>query len=268
MKNILIALMMMGLALGGAGDAKPGGFKALRAVFADAKTKPVRVLFVGNSYTGANNLPNMFVGLAASAKPPVRIHPGQFTKGAYTFGRHAKDDACRKMIRDGKWDVVVLQEQSQMPFVRPKLMHAGARKLYAEAHKAGAKTVFFMTWARANQPEMIEKIAKAYNGIAAELGAVAAPVGRAWQKALAENPKLKLHAADKSHPNAHGTYLAACVFYATFTGRDPRGLAGGAPKSITAADRRFLQRIAWETVRKAEATPATAPAKAPAAASS
>ncbi len=266
MKNILIALMMMGLTLSGADDAKPDGVKALRAAFARANTKPVRVLFVGNSYTSVNDLPKMLTALAASAKPPVRIHPGQFTKGAYTFGRHAKDDACRKMISTGKWDVVVLQEQSQMPFIRPKLMHADARKLHAEVQKAGAKTVFFMTWARANQPEMIEKIAKAYDGIAAELGAVAAPVGRAWQKALAENPKLKLHAADKSHPNAHGTYLAACVFYATFTGRDPRSLAGGAPRSITTADRRFLQRIAWETVRKA--TPTTSPAKAPAAASS
>ena len=266
MKNILIVLMMTGLALGAAGDAKPGGFKALRAVFADAKTKPVRVLFVGNSYTSANNLVNMFVGLTASAKPPVRIQAGQFTKGGYTFGRHAKDEACRKIISSGKWDVVVLQEQSQMPFIRPKLMHADARKLHAEVQKAGARSVFFMTWAREHQPENAEKIAKAYSQIAAELGAVAVPVGRAWQKALAENPKLKLHAADKSHPNVHGTYLAACVFYATFTGRDPRGLAGGAPKSITAADRRFLQGTAWETVRKA--TPTTSPATKPTAASS
>lgn len=262
MKNILVVLTMIGLALSGGGDAPADGLKPLRAAFAHTKTKPVRVLFVGNSYTSANNLPNMLVALAASAKPPVRIQAGRFMKGGYTFGRHAKDGACRKMISDGQWDVVVLQEQSQMPFVRPKLMHADARKLHAEVQKAGAKTVFFMTWARAHQGEMIEKIAKAYNGIVAELGAMAAPVGRAWQKALAENPKLKLHAADKSHPNAHGTYLAACVFYATFTGRDPRGLAGGAPKSITAADRRFLQRIAWETVRKAGRTPTTSPAAA------
>ncbi|MBL7133558.1 MAG: hypothetical protein ISS78_05625 [Phycisphaerae bacterium] len=264
MKNILVVLMMS-LALSGGRDAKPGGVKALHEAFADAKTKPVRVLFVGNSYTSANNLPKMLTALAASAKPPVRIQGGRFTKGGYTFGRHAKDDTCRKMISDGKWDVVVLQEQSQMPFVRPKLMHADARKLHADVQKAGAKTVFFMTWARAHQGEMIEKIAKAYNGIAAELGAVAAPVGRAWQKALAARPKLKLHKGDGSHPNAHGTYLAACVFYATFTGRDPRGLAGGTPGEINAADRRFLQRIAWETApkagRKATTQPATAPGK-------
>lgn len=268
MKNILVVLPMIGLALSGGGDAPAGGVKPLHAAFARANTKPVRVLFVGNSYTSVNDLPKMLTALAASAKPPVRIQAGRFTKGAYTFGRHAKDDACRKMISDGKWDVVVLQEQSQMPLVRPKFMHADARKLHAEVQKAGAKTVFFMTWARANQGEMIEKIAKAYNQIAAELGAVAVPVGRAWQKALAENPKLKLHAADKSHPNAHGTYLAACVFYATFTGRDPRSLAGDAPRNITAADQRFLQRIAWETVRKAGRTPTTSPATAPAAASS
>ena len=263
MKNILVVLTMIGLALSGAGDTKPSGFKALRAAFADTKTKPVRVLFVGNSYTSVNDLPKMLTALAASAKPPVHIQAERFTKGGYTFASHAKDDACRKMISDGKWDVVVLQEQSRMPFVNPKFMHAHARTLHAEVQKAGAKTVFFMTWARAHQGEMIERIAKAYNGIAAELGTVAVPVGRAWQKALAARPKLRLHMADNSHPNAHGTYLAACVFYAAFTGRDPRGLAAGAPKSITASDRRFVQHIAWETVGKAEATPATAPATRP-----
>jgi len=51
-----------------------------------------------------------------------------------------------------------------------------------------------------------------------------------------------------------GTYLAACVFYATLTGRDPRGLGDGG-LAVGADDAAFLQGIAWETVL-GEAQPA------------
>ena len=40
-------------------------------------------------------------------------------------------------------------------------------------------------------------------------------MGVAWQQSLKDDPKLVLHAKDGSHPAPAGSYLAACVFYAT-----------------------------------------------------
>ena len=211
---------------------------------------PRRVLFIGNSYTYCNDLPGTLSRLAAAGEPAMQIETDRCTPGGYSLERHWADGEALKKIRLGGWDVVVLQDKSTGPVDEPgpESMKAHARKFHAEIEKIGARTVFYMTWARQHRPEMIEPLAARYNEIAEELHAVAAPVGRAWQRAFAARPGLVLHVEDRSHPNALGTYLAACVFYATLTGRDPRGLPNGGLDAVSDADAAFLQRIAWETV--------------------
>ena len=43
---------------------------------------------------------------------------------------------------------------------------------------------------------------------------------------MATNPELgrELYKGDGSHPSAKGAYLAACCFYASLTGGDPRAV--------------------------------------------
>lgn len=211
---------------------------------------PRRVLFVGNSYTYCNDLPGTVSRLAAAAEPPVRIETGHVTRGGWSLEKHWAGGGAQERIRRGGWDVVVLQDKSTGPIDEPgpESMKAHARKFHAEIEKIGAKTVFYMTWARQHRPAMIEALAKHYEEIADELGAAVAPVGRAWQRALAARPGLALHVEDRSHPNELGTYLAACVFYATLTGRDPRGLGTGGLNQVTDVDAAFLQGIARQTV--------------------
>src|SRR5262249_46570037 len=94
-----------------------------------------------------------------------------------------------------------------------------------------------------------------------------APVGLAWQAALKARPDFALHVADKSHPNPAGSYLAACVFYATIYGQSPKGLsahitgtivdhtgkigdAQGELVNLSKEDSAFLQKVAWQTTRQ------------------
>jgi hypothetical protein len=94
-----------------------------------------------------------------------------------------------------------------------------------------------------------------YFDLAKQLGARVAPVGIAWKKALATDPPFVLHSPDKSHPNPTGTYLAACVFYATLLEVNPTGLPREIKKgnkvlvSIPKEEARRLQGIAWEAVQ-------------------
>ena len=77
-------------------------------------------------------------------------------------------------------------------------------------------------------------------------GARVAPVGRAWARAMEDDPGLALHQPDKSHPTALGSYLAACVFYIALTGQSPVGLGSGG-LDVAAQQRAMLQKVAWET---------------------
>jgi hypothetical protein len=205
------------------------------------------VLFVGNSYTAGNNLIGMIKQLARAGGNKPMTHGGAIFGGC-TLKKHWEEKGAAKKIASKKWDVVVLQEQSMMPVVNPKVMHAYARKLHGEVKEAGGRTVFYLTWARQHKPEMQDGLNKAYLSIAKELGAEVAPVGMAWKKALTADPKRRLHAKDKSHPNRTGTYLTACVFYGTIYGKSPVGLPGKIG-GLSDAAARPLQEIAWETVQ-------------------
>jgi len=126
------------------------------------------------------------------------------------------------------------------------MFHTYARKFDTEIRKAGAKTLFFLTWARQDSPESQTLLNRAYVSVAEELKAAVAPVGIAWQKALRENPKLVLHHADRSHPGPAGSYLAACVFHAVLFSSSPEGVTRG---TLSEEDAGVLQRIAWQTVK-------------------
>ena len=255
---------------------------------------PLKVVFIGNSYTYVNDLPSLIVGLADAALGGRKIQTDQYVVGGYTLEQQAKDKKAIAKIRERKWDMVVLQENSLQPILNRESMHKYARVLDAEIKRQGAKTVLYLTWARQNIPQMQEgaespdyarpiyqmtgaagRIAfeqwcqqrkkglagglnGAYFDIAKELNAEIAPVGIAWKKALAQNPKLVLYQGDKSHPAFKGSYLAACVFYATLFEKSPVGLPGELTKGgkvlgrVEPGEAKMLQEIAWQTVQEAK----------------
>jgi hypothetical protein len=192
-----------------------------------------RILFIGNSYTYFNNLPGVLEQFANSSRPGSLETKLIVVGGATLKSLWEKGDAI-KTIQQGGWTYVVLQEQSTLGQGRsingipqindPAMFFEYGRRFDAEIRKAGAKTVFYMTWARHDSPQNQAKLSAAYTSIAKELGAILVPVGQAWEMSLHEKPNLALHQIDNSHPTPAGTYLAACVFYAVLLKRNPAGL--------------------------------------------
>ena len=218
----------------------------------------LRILFVGNSYTYMNDLPGVFTKLAGVGGH--RVETGMAAPGGWTLSAHARSAETLNQLKSSKWDIVVLQEQSQVPAVEPartQTMYPASRLLVRQIQDAGARPVFFVTWARRDgwaeqglpdYEAMQLQISRGYLGITQELGVPAAPVGDAWLIARRQHPELELWQGDGSHPSAQGTYLAACVFYATIFRQSPEGLTYFArvPKETALA----LQRIAASVVLK------------------
>jgi hypothetical protein len=209
---------------------------------------PYRILFIGNSFSYRNALPKVLSKLAASARPSVSMETVQYTLPGYSLEKHWGDEDALNEIRQGYWDVVILQEQSMRPIDDVKTMHYYATKIHGEIKKIGAQTLFFMTWAYKHRPEMIEGLARAYQAIGRQLRARVAPVGFAWKRTLERHPDLPLHDPDRYHPSPHGTYLTACVFYSVLVGRSPQGLSNGGMEMITEEQKGLLQTVAWEIV--------------------
>jgi hypothetical protein len=205
---------------------------------------PLKVLFIGNSFTARNDLPGLLGRLAAARGK--NLEHRLISAGGASLRTHWNAGEALKAIQGGRYDHVVLQEQSTLPVKNAKRMHENVR-LFDEAIKAaGAKTVLYMTWARQNTPESQQAITDAYASIGRELGAAVVPVGLAWQRFLGKHDQPVLHDKDQSHPALAGSYLAACVFLAVLFEQSPVGIAGEIA-GLSEKDLALLQKVAWQS---------------------
>jgi hypothetical protein len=152
----------------------------------------LRVLFIGDSYTYFNNVPHLLHMLVESAREERGIETRMVVEPGFTLKRHWDDPGAVSAIHAERWDHVILQEQSTLggstviddiPQINaPTMFHEYARLFDHEIRKAGAKTVFFLTWARKDSPGSQPLLNTAYLRIAKELRARLAPVGMAWER--------------------------------------------------------------------------------------
>ncbi len=198
---------------------------ALLAALLQATTPPapVRVHFVGNSFTVRNDLPALVAELGRSLEPPVALEVGITARDGMTLERHWQEGDVVRRLGEEQWDVLVLQEQGSRPVTDPDLMERYLRRFAAAARDAGTEVILFQTWARVDEPETEAPRAETYRRLAAALGARLAPVGDAWTLAREELPGVMLHADDGLHANRAGTYLSAAVLLGVIAGRSPEG---------------------------------------------
>jgi hypothetical protein len=204
-----------------------------------------RILFIGNSFTARNGLPDLIAQLAAAHGKAIEHR--LISAGGASLRRHWNAGEALHAIQTGHFDHVVLQEQSTLPIKNPTRMHESVRLFDASIKAARATTVLYMTWARLSAPESQQAITDAYISIGRELGATVAPVGLAWQRFLREHNTPALHDRDQSHPALAGSYLAACVFVAVLLKRSPVDTGAGI-RGLTGSDRLQLEKAAWQTV--------------------
>jgi len=77
----------------------------------DTPSVPLKVLFIGNSYTSVNDLPAVVAGLAEAAGGR-KIAVDRHLVGGCTLEKHVKDQKAIDKIRAEKWDVVVLRSRT------------------------------------------------------------------------------------------------------------------------------------------------------------
>ena len=187
----------------------------------------LRVLFVGNSYTYFENLPQVVSVL--SEQTGTVLVTEKITIGGAKLSEHwrgARGLNTVEKIRDGNYDIVVLQEWS-LGTVNERDSAVFYLGLFSKlARDNGAEPYYYLTWGREKIPQQQEVISRVYRETAALNRATVVPAGEAWAHARSLRPDLKLYDPDGTHPSDLGTYLTACVFVATITGELPETIPG------------------------------------------
>ncbi|MFT3910062.1 MAG: PKD domain-containing protein [Ferruginibacter sp.] len=229
-----------------------------------------RALFLGNSYTDVNNLPQIIVGIAHSMGDDLYFEKN--VPGGFRFEDHYDNTTSINKIKAGGWDFVVLQEQSQLPsypensvqvWVYP---YAHLLDSLINAYNNCGETMFYMTWGRKNGDAsncgwwppvctyegMDSLLYERYMKMTNDNNAVVSPVGQVWKYIRQHYPTIELYHPDQSHPSLSGSYAAACCFYTCMFKKDPLAITfdNGLPPTDAANIRIAVKNIVYDSLMK------------------
>ena len=223
------------------------------------------VLFIGNSYTYYNNLPEMISNIANDLGDTVNYD--QNTPGGTSLYAHSQNQTTINKINQQNWDFVVLQDQSQRPSLRPSYVAASVYRYATQlvnlinSNYICSEPVFYMTWGRKYGDQtncqsyppvctflgMQERLRDSYLTMGLDNNASVSPVGIAFKNSISLDSTIDLYTSDNSHPSIYGSYLAACTFYSTIFKKSSVGCSYK-PNAINQSDALFLQQVASSTV--------------------
>lgn len=200
------------------------------------KNEKYTFLFIGNSYTHYNDMPEqIFAKILEAAGYTATVT--RITKGGWYLIDSAKstDEVGAKVesaLKLRNYDYIILQEQSTCPAATPAKFYTGVRNLVEKVRADGATPILYGTWGRKEGHSVLESngwtnesmtwmISAAYQAIGEELGVDVAYAGLAFYDIYTNQKGINLYDEDLTHPNATGSYLAAMTIFAKITGVDP-----------------------------------------------
>jgi hypothetical protein len=182
----------------------------------------MKVLFIGNSLTYANDLPEMvqIVGEAAGHEIAVR----SVAIGNYSLEDHWLRGDAQEAIQAADWDVVVLQQGPSSLAINKIHLKEWTQRFDTIIRAQGARPALYMVWPEASRPAAFNAVTDAYTKAADAVQGMLFPVGEAWRAAWSTDPGLVFYGPDGFHPTELGSALAALVIFQQLFGESPVGL--------------------------------------------
>jgi hypothetical protein len=204
------------------------------------------ILFVGNSHTIMHNVPAIVRKMILSRFPDRRVFTA--TVGVAFLDDAAKDGSFKQRLDSRPWTHVVLQAQKISQSGRFHYSRLEGIDMARLARSHGASVIFYSEWGLRGVPGDGMRNEKIYGEMAKAAGAAVAPVGRAWDLALARRPDSPLYSPDGNHQSQTGAFLTACVLFGRLTGESPAVLASFPYPGTTEKDRKLLTQAAADAL--------------------
>ena len=184
---------------------------AAMAASSNAAHDKVRYLFVGNSLTYYNDLPQMVRAVRTSIDPAIDVEVDMLATGGATLMDRIADNRLRDVVNSGGFDIVVLQDRGGYPLCADadkecSLSNEAIARAVKIVREAGAEPVLFSTWQQL--PAAQVALSRATSDSAHVLGIRVADVGAAMAATRETDSGIPLWEAD-GHPAVLGSWVAA-----------------------------------------------------------
>lgn len=213
------------------------------------------VLFIGNSITYFNSMPQTFESIANSKGNPTKVT--LYAPGGTGFVNHVNDARVFNHFKKGDWDYVILQPGSnESPGYSYPISQTLSRarslidsiKAYNQCVDILFYEISYGVWGSSSSNlvtynNTMTAIKSNLTLLADSTFSFFAPVGEAFRTAWNANQSEMLWGGvGDIHPNAKGSYIAACVFYATIFQKP--SLGSSVTSTLTRTDSRRFQTLA------------------------
>ena len=197
----------------------------------------MKLLFVGNSHTYYNSMPDIVRRLFEATGQ--KAHVTMLAVGGKGLAYHATAHNTSFNIRCGGYDAVIVQDKAT-GFEAVGFRDA-AKAIKEMADRAGSQLYLYMPWAARESRSLQNAMTDTYQDFCRANGCFFAPTGEVFGRLLLTESADLLYREDGNHATPFGSYVAAVTIFYTVTGRkrimkvedfkDP-GIAMGFPVAL------------------------------------
>ncbi len=170
----------------------------------------LRVLFVGNSLTYFNELPQMVQTIAEAAGHSLAVAEVAFPN--FSLEDHW-NTGVESAIQSAAADVVVMQQGPSSLPENQTYLRVWTDTLSRAIRDAGGRPALFMVWPSRGRLDFLSDVRESYSRAAEAVDGIFIPAGQSWMRAWEKDETLGLYDVDQFHPSELGSAVAALTIF-------------------------------------------------------
>ncbi len=175
----------------------------------DFSNTEIAILFIGNSLTATNNLPELVEN--AGRQKGIIIKTKMIALPNYAIIDHWNDGKVQKEIKRNQYDFVIIQQGPSSQHNGREILIEYGKKYSDLCNKNGAKLSYFMVWPSLTYYHTFKGVIKNYTDAARINDAILCPVGEEWKKHFDTTQNFDYYSSDGFHPSLKGSQNAAAI---------------------------------------------------------
>lgn len=174
-------------------------------------TEEFRLLFIGNSLTYTNDLPNLVKDYGKTKGKSISVKSVAY--GNYALIDHWEDGEIQALIETQSYNYVIVQQgPSSQAFGKALLLEYG-EKISNLCRENYTNLAFYMVWPSITYYDTFQGVIDNYRLVATLNNDLLCPVGEVWKSHFDTTNDFSYYGSDGFHPSLEGSQVAAQVIY-------------------------------------------------------
>lgn len=183
-----------------------------------------RFLFLGNSHTYFNDMPELFRRMCEESG----FCEAEVQMQAFPYVTYEKqlewETSLRFAMVYGRFDYLIMQQAAHSPCPSKEETLRDGCEIIRQARSLGITPVQILPWAEKRLPEHQIEINEIYRELSKKAGIGLIPAGAVFERARETEDIPDLYWQDGEHGSPWGSYAVAAAIFSFLSGRSPVGL--------------------------------------------